>query len=133
MRRLFAAGGVPSAREERLLLGIFLFGAAIHLAGVFFPGFLAHDIGFQVNRQTEVLRGQLLLSAVSSEWGFRHTLPPALYVLLAPFAGLSGDPALVLRLLPPIINASSVFLIAYLLRRVGLPGPAPSSPPPATP
>ncbi len=127
VRRLFAAGGVPlSAREERLLLGIFLFGAAIHLAGVFFPGFLAHDIGFQVNRQTEVLRGQLLLSAVSSEWGFRRTpYPPALYVLLAPFAGLSGDPALVLRLLPPIIDASSVFLIAYLLRRVGLPEPAP--------
>ena len=31
--RLFAAGGVPlTAREEQILLGITLFGAAVHLA-----------------------------------------------------------------------------------------------------
>ncbi len=127
VRRLFAAGGVALApREEQWLLGVFLFGAAVHLAGVFYPGFLAHDMGFQVNRQTEVLQGDLLLSAISGEWGNRRTpYPPALYVLLAPFAGLVGDPSLALRLLPPLIDASSVFLIFYLLRRVGLPDPAP--------
>src|SRR3954452_11120592 len=67
VRRLFAAGGVPlTAREEQILLGIVLFGAAIHLAGVVFPGFRAHDLGFQSNRVDDILHGRFLLSAISS-------------------------------------------------------------------
>lgn len=128
VRRLFAAGGVAlTPRQEQALLGIFAFGAAVHLAGVFLPGFLAHDTGFQLNRLREVLSGKLLLTALSSEWGVRRTpYPPALYVILAPFAALWDDPSLALKLWPPIIDASAVFLVCYLLRRCGLPDPAPA-------
>jgi hypothetical protein len=131
VRRLYAAGGVAlTAREEQILCGIFLFGAAAHLAGVVFPNFQAHDMTFQVHRVEDILRGNFLLAVVSSEWGYRRTpYPPALYILLAPFAalsrGLARDDALPLRLIPPIIDATSVFLIFYLLRRCKLPDPAP--------
>lgn len=126
LRRLFAAGGVTlDAREGRLLFGVFLFGAASHLAGVFFPGFWAHDMGFQTNRLEEVLSGKLLLSTVSAEWGYRRTpYPPALYLLAAPLAAVS-DASFALRLLPPLIDAASVFPIFYLLRRLRQADPAP--------
>src|SRR5262245_43041102 len=40
VRRLFAAGDVAlSPRHEQILLGIVIFGAAYHLAGMVFPGF----------------------------------------------------------------------------------------------
>jgi hypothetical protein len=132
VRRLFAAGGVPlGQREEGLLCGLFFFGAACHLAGVFFPGFGAHDIIFQTHRVEDVLRGNALLSTISSEWGYRRTpYPPALYVLLAPLSAFSNavlrDTALPLRLVPPIFDATSVFLIFYLLRRCRVPDPAPA-------
>ncbi len=131
VRRLFAAGGVAlNPREEGLLCGIFFFGTACHLAGVFFPGFGAHDIIFQTHRVEDILRGNFLLSTISSEWGYRRTpYPPALYILLAPIAALSNDlirdTSLPLRLFPPIIDATSVFLIFYLLRRCRVPDPAP--------
>jgi len=67
---------------------------------------------------------------ISSEWGYQRTpYPPALYMLMAPFAAVTdalyGDTSLPLRLLPPIIDATSPFLICYLLRRCRLPDPAP--------
>lgn len=127
VRKFFALGRVPlTPRDERLLFGVFLCGAAIHLAGVFYPPFSPHDLGFQVNRLTEVLNGKFFLSAVSLEWGNRRTpYPPALYYLVAPFAWAVNSPALALRLLTPIIDATSAFLVFYLLRRVGAPEPAP--------
>lgn len=131
VRRLFERGGVTlSARDERWLGGIFAFGAMVHLAGVFYPGFAAHDLTFQAHRVEDILRGNFLLSAVSSEWGYQRTpYPPALYILVAPFSAftrwLSGDTALPLRLIPPLIDATSPFLIFYLLRRCRLPDPAP--------
>lgn len=131
IRRLYARGGVILAtREERWLGGIFAFGALAHLAGVFFPGFTAHDLIFQTHRVEDILRGNFLLSVISSEWGYQRTpYPPALYALMAPFAAITnmlyGDTALPLRLLPPLIDATSPFLIFYLLRRCRLPDPAP--------
>ena len=79
IRRLFAVGGVAlSPREESLLCGIFFFGATCHLAGVFFPGFGAHDIIFQTHRVEDILRGNFLLSTISSEWVYRRTpYPPS--------------------------------------------------------
>ena len=130
-RRLYALGGVtPSMREERWLGGIFAFGALAHLAGVFFPGFAAHDLIFQTHRVEDIMRGNFLLSVISSEWGYQRTpYPPALYALMAPFAVITdtlySDTSLPLRLLPPIIDATSPFLIFYLLRRCRLPDPAP--------
>ncbi len=117
VRRLYARGGVILAtREERWLGGIFAFGALAHLAGVFFPGFAAHDLIFQTHRVEDILRGNFLLSVISSEWGYQRTpYPPALYALMAPFAAITntlyGDTALPLRLLPPLIDATSPFLI----------------------
>jgi hypothetical protein len=131
VRRLYALGGVvASVREERWLLGIFAFGSLAHLAGVFFPGFMAHDLIFQTHRVEDILRGNFLMSQISTEWGYqRNPYPPALYVLMAPFAAVTnalyGDTALPLRLLPPIIDATSPFLIFYLLRRCRIPDPAP--------
>ena len=131
VRKLYALGGVIlSAREERWLLGIFAFGALAHLAGVFYPGFFAHDLVFQTHRVEDILRGNFLMSTISTEWGYqRNPYPPALYMLMAPFAALTdalyGDTALPLRLFPPIIDATSPFLIFYLLRRCRLPDPAP--------
>jgi len=131
VRRLYARSGVILAtREERWLGGIFAFDALAHLAGVFFPGFAAHDLIFQTHRVEDILRGNFLLSVISSEWGYQRTpYPPALYALMAPFAAITntlyGDTALPLRLLPPLIDATSPFLIFYLLRRCRLPDPAP--------
>jgi hypothetical protein len=131
VRRLYARGGVLlTPREERWLGGIFAFGALAHLAGVFFPGFGAHDLVFQTHRVEDILGGNLLLSVISSEWGYQRTpYPPALYMLMAPFAALTraffDDTSLPLRLLPPLIDATSPFLIYYLLRRCRLPAPAP--------
>src|SRR4029079_15321611 len=88
VQRLVAAGGVSlTAREEQALLGIVLFGAALHLAGIVFPGFRPHDLGFHANRVEDILHGRFLLSSVVSEWGFRRTpYGPAPYVLLPPGA-----------------------------------------------
>lgn len=127
LRRACAAGGVAlSLRDERLLLGIFAFGAGLHLAGVFYPGFQAHDIGFQVNRLNDVTHGRLLLSTLATEWGYRRApYPPALYVLVAPVALLTHSLMLPLQLFPPLIDATSALLLFYLLRRCGLREPAP--------
>jgi hypothetical protein len=131
VRRLFAAGGVAlRPREEGVLCGIFFFGAACHLAGVFFPGFGAHDLVFQTHRVEDILSGKFLLSTISSEWGYRRTpYPPALYILLAPLSALSNaivrDTSLPLRIFPPLLDATSVFPIFYLLRRCRVPDPAP--------
>jgi hypothetical protein len=126
-RSFFAAGRVPlAAREEQALLGIVLFGAALHLAGIVFPGFLPHDLGFHANRIEDILHGRFLLTAVTSEWGFRRTpYSPALYVLLAPIAALARDATWPLRYVMPLLEATSAILICYLLRRCRLPEPAP--------
>jgi hypothetical protein len=108
------------------LLGIVLFGAAFHLAGIVFPGFRPHDLGFHANRVEDILNGRFLLSAVTSEWGYRRVpYGPALYVLLAPIAGLAGDATWPLRYVVPLLQATSPILICYLLRRCHLPEPAP--------
>lgn len=131
VRWLYARGGmILDLREERWLAGIFAFGALAHLAGVFYPGFAAHDLIFQTHRVEDILRGNFLLSVISSEWGYQRTpYPLALYALMAPFtavtSALYGDTALPLRLLPPLIDATSPFLIFYLLRRCRFPDPAP--------
>lgn len=127
VRRLFAAGGVAlSPRDERVLLGIVAGGAALHLAGIVFPTFRPHDLGFHANRVSDILEGRFLLTSVVSEWGFRRTpYGPALYVLAAPIAALVRDPTWPLRYLVPVLDATSAALVCYLLRRCRAAEPAP--------
>lgn len=127
VRRLFVAGGVAlTPRQEQILLGIVLFGAFFHLAGMVFPGFRSHDLGFHANRVDDILHGRFLLTSVVSEWGFRRTpYGPALYVLAAPIAALARDTTWPLRYLVPVLDATSAILVCYLLHRCRLPEPAP--------
>ncbi|HEY8599293.1 MAG TPA: hypothetical protein VIL85_12730 [Thermomicrobiales bacterium] len=126
-RRICAAGGVAlSPRDEQVLLGIFVFGAGFHLAGVFFPDFRAHDLIFQANRMRDIMAGRFLLVSLVDQEGVRPTpYSPAVYILLAPLAKLFGGPELMLRLWMPIIDATSALLVFYLLRRCRVPDPAP--------
>ncbi len=127
VRRLFAAGGVPlTAQHEQILLGIVLGGALFHLAGIVFPGFRPHDLGFHANRVNDIVNGRFLLISVVSEWGYRRTpYGPALYVLAAPIAALLGDTTWPLRFLVPVLDATSAILVCYLLRRCRFAEPAP--------
>ena len=126
-RRICAAGGVAlTGRDEQILLGIFVFGAGFHLAGVFFPDFRAHDLIFQANRMRDIMAGRFLLVSLVDQEGVRPTpYSPAVYILLAPLAKLFGSPELMLRLWMPIIDATSALLVFYLLRRCRVPDPAP--------
>lgn len=127
IRRLFAAGGVAlTPRAEDWLLRIVLFGAGLHLAGVIYPGFTAHDLYFQSHRVEAVLHGQFLLTTFASEFGNRRApYPPALYTLAAPFAIIFRDATWPMRFLMPLLDATSAIMVCYLARRCRLPEPAP--------
>jgi len=107
---------IPPATRRRLML-IALLVLATRYGGKIYPDAMWGDIGFHINRYTEVLQGLVLL--LSRNRGVDFPYPPAFYLLLAPFSLLGLDRRVLLQLGGALLDAASPFLI-YTLAVCGL-------------
>ena len=90
---------------------------ATRYGGKIYPDAMWGDIGFHINRYTEVLQGLVLL--LSRNRGVDFPYPPAFYLVLAPFSLLGLDRRVLLQLGGALLDAASPFLI-YTLAICGL-------------
>jgi hypothetical protein len=107
---------VPPA-DRRWLMLIALLVLTTRYGGKIYPDAMWGDIGFHINRYTEVLQGLVLL--LSRNRGVDFPYPPAFYLLLTPFSLLGLDRRVLLQLGGALLDAASPFLV-YTLAVCGL-------------
>lgn len=105
----------PSARLLDLLALIFVGLFALRYMGRLYPFSMPGDIGFHVNRENDVIRGNLLL--VSRHRGIDFPYPPALYLLLLPFRLLPITAESLVNYADAFFGALGLFPLAYLALR----------------
>jgi hypothetical protein len=105
----------PTARRWLMLMALLVL--ATRYGGKIYPDAMWGDIGFHINRYTEVLQGLVLL--LSRNRGVDFPYPPAFYLLLMPFSLLGLDRRVLLQLGGALLDAASPFLI-YTLAVYGL-------------
>ncbi len=105
----------PAARGGLMLIALLVL--ATRYGGKIYPDAMWGDIGFHINRYTEVLQGLVLL--LSRNRGVDFPYPPAFYLLLAPFSLLGLDRRVLLQLGGALLDAASPFLV-YTLAICGL-------------
>ena len=88
------------------------------LAATFHPQMDIIDLGFHVNRYTDVVeRGQLFLKVRSAEWGGRETTySPAAYLAMAPLRSLVPDRHRLIRIFTVLLETSRLLLVFALAR-----------------
>jgi hypothetical protein len=99
------------------LVGLFVLAFVVRYGVMVYPQFLSSDLGFHVHRLEYVLNGNFFFSAQLPS-GADAPYPPAYYILLAPFAWVVQDRSLLLRFVSSLLEASGVFVIFYLLRKL---------------
>jgi hypothetical protein len=105
----------PAARRWLMLIALVVL--ATRYGGKIYPDAMWGDIGFHINRYTEVLGGLVLL--LSRNRGVDFPYPPAFYLLLMPFSLLGLDRRVLLQLGAALLDAASPFLV-YTLAVCGL-------------
>jgi len=105
----------PAARRWLMLIALLVL--VTRYGGKIYPDAMWGDIGFHVNRYTEVLGGMVLL--LSRNRGVDFPYPPAFYLLLMPFSLLGLDRRVLLQLGGALLDAASPFLV-YTLAVCGL-------------
>jgi hypothetical protein len=113
--RRFAPPILPAARRWLMLIALLVL--ATRYGGKIYPDAMWGDIGFHINRYTEVLQGLVLL--LSRNRGVDFPYPPAFYLLLMPFSLLGLDRRVLLQLGGALLDAASPFLV-YTLAVCGL-------------
>jgi hypothetical protein len=113
--RRFAPPIRPAARRWLMLIALLVL--ATRYGGKIYPDAMWGDIGFHINRYTEVLGGLVLL--LSRNRGVDFPYPPAFYLLLMPFSLLGLDRRVLLQLGGALLDAASPFLV-YTLAVCGL-------------
>lgn len=108
------------AGEQRWLLTIVAAALLIRLAATLHPQMDVIDIGFHVNRFTDVAeRGQLFLKIRSAEWGGRETVySPAAYIAMLPLSWLIDDTHRMVRFFTALLETSRALLVFALARWV---------------
>ena len=105
----------PSARLLDALVLLFFALFALRYMGRLYPFSMPGDIGFHVNRENDVIRGNILL--VSRHRGIDFPYPPALYLLLLPLRLLPIAPETLVDYAAAFFGALGLFPIAYLALR----------------
>jgi hypothetical protein len=105
----------PAARAWLMLMALLVL--ATRYGGKIYPDAMWGDIGFHINRYTEVLQGLVLL--LSRNRGVDFPYPPVFYLLLMPFSLLGLDRRVLLQLGGALLDAASPFLV-YTLAICGL-------------
>jgi|GEM_PF-1312918 len=120
VRRLWArSGAAVGPRAERLLWTVVAFFFVVRLAGILHPAMETFDLCFHLNRMQEVMRGKLLLTIISREWGSQETLYlPSVYLLVAPFWALLRGQLVPFKIAELLLDTSAALLTAYLARRL---------------
>jgi hypothetical protein len=108
--RRFAPPILPAARRWLMLIALLVL--ATRYGGKIYPDAMWGDIGFHINRYTEVLQGLVLL--LSRNRGVDFPYPPAFYLLLMPFSLLGLDRRVLLQLGGALLDAASPFLVYTL-------------------
>jgi hypothetical protein len=102
----------PSARVICVLTVLALLVFGFRYGGKIYPGAMPGDIQFHINRFEELVRGTLFLDARNRGVSFPY--PPALYLILAPFALLGIAPRALLQVGGAVADALSPVAV-YLL------------------
>lgn len=89
----------------------------IKLAGTLFPAYLPTDTLFHANRFTATMAGNFYTTAFGQ--GQTYPYPPGTYLLVAPLSLVFGDLRWLLPVCSIVIDASSVFVLAFMLRSYG--------------
>jgi hypothetical protein len=111
-------GWRPPAWEGRWLLTLVGAALLIRLAATLHPQMDIIDLGFHVNRYTDVAeRGMLFLKIRSAEWGGRETVySPAAYLAMLPLGGLIPDKHRMIRVFTALLETSRLLLVFALAR-----------------
>ncbi len=129
--RLFARGGVAiDARAWRILQLLFLLALGLKLGGILHPQLVVIDQRWHAKNFEEVLQGRFLalyrpdprgISGVPEHWGVQAQIPypPFLYVFGLPFYLWPLGKELSINLWSGLLDLSRVFLVFYLVRRLG--------------
>jgi hypothetical protein len=116
----------PGLLDGLALLFFVLF--ALRYAGRLYPDAMVGDLGFHVNRENDVIRGNILL--VSRHRGIDFPYPPALYLILLPFRLLPITPEALVEFADALFGALGLYPLAYVAlcgfkrERVALPAAA---------
>ncbi|MBC8161400.1 MAG: hypothetical protein H7Z42_09290 [Roseiflexaceae bacterium] len=89
----------------------------VKLAGTLFPAYLPTDTLFHGNRFLFTASGEFYTTAFGQSQTYPY--PPGTYLLIAPFALLYDDLRWLIPLSSIVIDATTVFLLAHLLRPYG--------------
>jgi hypothetical protein len=91
-----------------LFFGLF----TLRYAGRLYPFSMRGDIGFHINRQNDVLRGDIML--VSNHRGIAFPYPPSLYLLLLPLRLLPISADVLVDFADAFLGALGLFPVAFL-------------------
>jgi hypothetical protein len=105
-------GVQPSLRLLNGLALLFFLLFTLRYAGRIYPESMPGDIGFHVNRENDVIDGDLFI--VSRHRGIDFPYPPALYLLLLPFRLLPISPESLVDFADAFFGALGLFPLAYL-------------------
>jgi hypothetical protein len=108
------------AGERAWLLTIVAAALLPRLAATFHPQMDIIDLGFHVNRYTDVVeRGMIFLKIRSAEWGGRETTySPTAYLAMAPLGWLIDDKHRMMRIFTVLLETSRALLVFALARWV---------------
>ncbi len=106
---------------ERHWLGLVTLGAVgIRLVGVLYPLFASHDLYIHSERLFDVQLGTLRLFDRPAEFNERiAVVPPAFYLLVAPFSLVTLDPAVTIQGFYAVLDGLSALLVALFVRQIG--------------
>jgi hypothetical protein len=123
---LAAAGKLKlSPGELAALSGVFALAFIVRYGGMIYPQFISSDLGMHAHRLEMVLNGNLFFTNPLPD-GREAPYPPAYYILLAPLGYLWSDHQGLLKLSSSLLDASSVLIMAYILRKANFGGIAPA-------
>lgn len=115
-----AASPLAARRELRLLLLLTLAVIAVRLLAGLYPTFDSHDWYIHEDRQHLFQQGNLLLFDRPAEFSRRVAIvPPAFYILVAPFYVLVPDTVPITQGLYGFLDGCAVLLLAVLVRQLG--------------
>lgn len=118
--RLLPGDPADARAELRLLLLLTLGVLAVRLVGTLYPTFDAHDWYIHEDRQRLFEYGSLLLFDKPAEFSNRIAIvPPAFYVLVAPFSLLTTDTVPTTQGITAFLDGCSALLVALLVRQLG--------------
>jgi hypothetical protein len=107
-------------REIRLWWALMLVACAIRLVAVLYPTFDGQDLGRNVGRLVMTVQGQMIIIGPSSEFAQGLTIyPTGPYISIMPALTFTNDLAGVMEGAVTLLEGTTAFLVALLVRRLG--------------